>query len=142
MSDFYAYFKQNMDSLGLPAPESLFGQVQQAVNNTSTLLAQVDRFGTAVTLREISGAGSKLEVLSVLGGFSAAFYVGAVIGSLAVATGRSLAGGTSLADVLLHAAQHRLHRPWLISSLQRWPGLYDAQVSDRHLYRYQLVTPA
>lgn len=27
MSDFYGYFKENMEGLGLPAPASLFGLV-------------------------------------------------------------------------------------------------------------------
>lgn len=31
MSDFYKYFQENMDALGLPAPESLFGTASAAV---------------------------------------------------------------------------------------------------------------
>ncbi|TWI60937.1 hypothetical protein IP91_04902 [Pseudoduganella lurida] len=31
MSDFYRYLKENMEDLGLPAPESLFGSLQAAL---------------------------------------------------------------------------------------------------------------
>ena len=59
------------------------------------------------------------EKLIVIGAMSASYYVGAVIGSIAVVTGRSLAGGTSLSDVLLNAQMNHLHRPWL-------PAIMDA----------------
>ena len=37
-----------------------------------------------------------------------------VIGSIAVATGRSVAGGTTIADVLFVATSHDLNRAWLL----------------------------
>jgi hypothetical protein len=134
MSDFYRYFKENMDALGLPAPESLYGTLQAAVANAAVLLGQLDKFGKKVTVRELIVAGTRLEKLAVVGALSAAFYVGAVIGSIAVATGRVLGRGTSLADVMLLAQQNRLNRPWLQSSLQRWPGTYK-NAPGRNMYR-------
>lgn len=128
---FYGYFKENMDALGLPAPESLFGSVQSAVGTAAVILGFVDKFGTKVTVREMIGAGTRLEALGVAGACAAAFYVGAVIGSLAVATGRTLSGGTSLADVLFEASRLELKRPWLTSLLHRMPGIYDQSVSGR-----------
>jgi hypothetical protein len=135
MSNFYKYFKENMDSLGLPAPETLFGTVQAAVANATVILAAVDKFGKAVTVGDLIGAGTKLEGLGAIAACSAAFYVGAVIGSIAVATGRSLAGGTSIADVLATANTYHLYRPWLSSALQRWPGIYNQKVVARKTYR-------
>jgi hypothetical protein len=35
MSNFYRYFRENMDDLGLPAPESLFGTMQAALANAT-----------------------------------------------------------------------------------------------------------
>lgn len=99
MSEFYQYFKENMDGLGFPAPESLFGNAQLAIGSASTLVALMEKFGNKVTVREI-------------------------IGSIAVATGRSLAGGTSLSDVLLNAQMHHLHRPWLPAVMLRHPEIY------------------
>lgn len=58
MSNFYDYFKENMEGLGLPAPRSLFGSVQMAVANASIILSQIDKFGKAVTIGELIGAGT------------------------------------------------------------------------------------
>ena len=139
MSEFYKYFKENMEGLGLPAPETLFGSVQAAVANATVILSQIDKFGKSVTVGELIGAGTRLEGLGVIAACSAAFYVGAVIGSIAVATGRSLSGGTSLSDVIFTATRYNLNRPWLISSLHRWPGIYNPQAIARNGYRYHAV---
>jgi hypothetical protein len=82
-------------------------------------------------------AGTGLARLATIGACSAAFYVGAVIGSIAVAMGRSLSGGTSIADVLITATQYNLNRPWLLTTLQRYPGLYDGKALAREMDRYQ-----
>lgn len=134
MSDFYRHFKENMDGLGLPAPESLFGTVTAAVSNTSVILGLIDKFGTRVTVGEIIGAGTKLEVLAVASGCAAAYYVGAVIGSIAVASGRSLAGGTSISDVLMTINKHGLSRPWLTADLRRRPELYSPRFASKKCY--------
>jgi hypothetical protein len=117
MSEFYRYFKQNMEAMGLAAPESLFGTLQAAVASATTLIGQVEKFGPKVTVHELIGAGSKLEFLGTAAACSAAYYVGAVIGSIAVATGRSVAGGVTIADVMFTADQHNLNRPWLFQAL-------------------------
>jgi hypothetical protein len=135
MSDFYLYYKENMEALGLAAPDSLFGTQQLAIGTISTLVACVDKFGTRVTVMEIIGAGTKLELLAAVGAVGAAFYVGAAIGSLAVAAGRTLGGGASLADVLFEALQWRLGRPWLTSLLHHRPEIYDPSMPGRKYYR-------
>jgi hypothetical protein len=132
MSDFYKYFKENMEDLGLSAPpESLFGTQQLAISTISAIVAFIDKFGTKVTVLEMAGAGTRLEQLALLGALGASYYAGAAIGSLAVATGRTLAGGTSLADVLFEASRWGFDRPWLTSLLHRRPGIYDPSVSGR-----------
>lgn len=135
MSEFYRYFKENMDGLGLPAPESLFGSLSTAVGTASTLLTQIDKFGKTVTVGELITAGTRLEKLAVVGACSAAFYVGAVIGSIAVATGRTLSGGTSLADVLTFASSNRLQRDWLSACLFSCPGIYDPSINGSGYHR-------
>jgi hypothetical protein len=124
MSDFYKYFRENMDALGLPAPESLFGNLQLALGSAGALVTLVDRLGKKVTVMELVGAGVRAEKLIVIGAMSASYYVGAVIGSIAVATGRSLAGGTSISDVILAAQMNHLHRAWLPGVLVRHPEIY------------------
>ncbi|MTV40660.1 hypothetical protein [Duganella radicis] len=92
-------------------------------------------------MAELIGAGTGLEKLIYLGALRASFYVGAVVGSIAVATGRSLAGGTSLSDVLMSARENNLHRPWLAGVLMRWPGIYRPQVKSRKHYRHAWGQP-
>jgi hypothetical protein len=48
---FYSYFKENMDGLGLPAPESLFGTLSSATATAATILSQIDKFGKVVAFR-------------------------------------------------------------------------------------------
>jgi hypothetical protein len=43
MSDFYKYFKENMDALNLPAPENLYGSVATAQASISGMLAYIDK---------------------------------------------------------------------------------------------------
>ena len=124
MSDFYKYFRENMEALGLPAPESLFGNAQLALNSATTLVLLVDRFGKKVTVLELIGAGIRAEKFAVIGAMSASYYIGAVIGSIAVATGRTLSGGASISDVLLSAQMNHLHRAWLPGVLVRYPEIY------------------
>lgn len=137
MSNFYQYFKENMDGLGLPAPKTLFGSMQTAVGSATVILTQIDKFGKSVTIGELIGAGTRLEGLGVIAACSAAFYVGAVIGSIAVAIGRSLSGGISLSDVIFTANKFNLNRPWLIANLQRWSGIYNQKAVGREMYRFQ-----
>ena len=132
MSDFYNYFKENMEGLGLTAPpESLFGTQQLAISTIAAILAFIDKFGTKVTVMEMVRAGTRLEQLSMIGALGASYYAGAAIGSLAVATGRTLGGGTSLGDVLFEASKWGFDRPWLTSLFHRRPGIYNPGVSGR-----------
>jgi hypothetical protein len=50
MSDFYKYFKENMDALGLAAPDTLFGSHQLTVGTITAILGYVDKLGTNVTV--------------------------------------------------------------------------------------------
>jgi hypothetical protein len=137
MSDFYKYFKENMEALGLaPPPESLFGTQQLALSTISGILAYIEKYGTKVTVLEMAGAGTRLEQMATVGALGACYYVGAAIGSLAVATGRTISGGTSLGDVLFEASKHGFERQWLTSLFIRMPGIYDPRISGRKFYKH------
>lgn len=140
MSEFYKYFKENMDALGLAAPEALFANATTALATATTLAVQVERYGKGVTVMEVIGAGTRLEKLAVVGACGAAYYAGAVVGSIAVALGRSLAGGTSLADVLLTARKNNLDRDWLRSCLHMHPGIYKTDHPGRMLAQHWRYT--
>ena len=89
------------------------------------MLVQIDNLGKGVTIGALIGAGVRLDGLGAISGRDAAFYAGAVIASLAVATGKSRPAAPRLADVLFTAKKNKLDRKWLPAILQRWPGVYD-----------------
>ena len=53
MSDFDQSFRYNMDGLGLPAPQGLFGTFQAAVGSTAAILGQIDKLGKTAPIGEI-----------------------------------------------------------------------------------------
>jgi len=85
-SKFYEYFKENMEALGLPAPVSLFATQTTASGVISSILTAISRLSKNATVAELVGATTGLEKLMVVGAASASFYVGAAIGSFAIAT--------------------------------------------------------
>ena len=91
---FYDYFKESMDSLGLPAPTSLFNTLQTATANISAMLATITKLGKSATIVEVIGTATgkalAVDVIAALAGVTAAFYVGACVGALAYASGQFL----------------------------------------------------
>ena len=121
---FYGYFKENMESLGLPAPDTLFGTLATATATISAIVASVEKFGTAVTIGELIGAGILSEKLLAIATLSAAYYAGACLGSLAVATGRYFSGGLSIGDLFTCATAHGIVTPkWLSNTIATNPVL-------------------
>jgi hypothetical protein len=131
MSQFYEYFRENMQALGLPAPQQMFGTKEAAIAAAKAILSAIDKLGPKATVSELVGATTRAEKLLVVGAMSGAYVAGAIIGSIAVATGRSLAGGTSLGDVLYSAMREGTYRPWLMSTLVRRPAIYNASMRSR-----------
>lgn len=140
--DFYDYFKENMDALGLPAPQSLFGTVTAAAATIGAMAKYVEKYGNRQTVIEMAralpggaaaagggavGVAAGLgEVMFAIGSLAAAFYVGACIGSLAVAAGRSLSGGLTMADYFHTAFMHGFSNQtslWLGPTLHAYPVL-------------------
>ncbi|MCP4118720.1 MAG: hypothetical protein GY737_25660 [Desulfobacteraceae bacterium] len=136
---FYKYFNENMEAMGLPAPKSLFGSLGLAVGTASTILKPIDSFGKSMTVGAIIGATSSLEKLGVVAGISAAYYAGAVIGSIAVALGKHLSGGLTISDVIISAQRKNIYRPWLTAVLLKWPGIIHPERPGRILYQYTMT---
>lgn len=79
---------------------------------------------TAVMFRATMGMAispivGKVATLGVTVG--ASYYVGAVIGSSAVALGRTLSCGTSIADALAMARENQIYASWLEAELLKHP---------------------
>lgn len=138
MPTFYSYFKENMDALGLPAPMGLYANAAAALSTASALSAFIEKFGAKVTLAELIGAGIRAEQLLVVGTMSASFYTGAVIGSIAVALGRTLSRGTTLADVLELAFKNSVQGHWLNQTLAACPGIYNQRINKAARSSYQV----
>lgn len=116
-SDFGKHFEENMQAIGLPAPVDVFSSVTAAYANISELAAAVSLYGSQVTVAEVWGATTKLERLRLLGPMIAAYYTGAAVGSAAVAIGRSLGCGATIADAMWHLREHGISAPWIEGEL-------------------------
>src|SRR4051812_34919653 len=98
---FYEYFRESMDSVGLPAPESLWGAAGTAAATLNALLSAIGSVGSKATIGELIiaaeagiGAGASIAVakgvLVGLSGVMASYYVGACVGAFIYATEMTL----------------------------------------------------
>jgi hypothetical protein len=139
-SDFYKAFKGNMDAMGLPAPASLFGSLTVALASTSAIAGCIAKLGTSATLSEVmltlpfvaggaAAAAGIAEIATALGAVSAAFYLGACIGSL-IAAAIDVYGPTIIGT--------------LSSWLRRMNNVLEASVADfvdEQMYDYPDLAP-
>jgi hypothetical protein len=77
---FSESFKSCMSLLGLQTPSSLFDSASSAVSTINAIYAVVLKYGKKITIAELIGAGILEDAMIVVGGCSAAFYLGACIG--------------------------------------------------------------
>ncbi|SDR51308.1 hypothetical protein [Paraburkholderia tuberum] len=145
--NFRSAFAANMNALGLPSPSSLFGTLETATSNITAMLHALKTLGPSATVAELIGATTTLEALSVAGALSAAFYVGACIGSLIVATKAAITCGTSSAAVTARIATARLGLvvpESMLAFIRRHPEVLTNRPARRHyaclaLHRAELV---
>ena len=118
---FYDAFRQNMHTLGLPAPRTLFETATTAQASVNAISKVVDRYPNA-TLREVFrtmpqpfGAAAMAEYAVITGGLFAAYYVAACITSAVLAVDQT----ASMRNLTLMAAHMgvRSTRGWLMPSL-------------------------
>ena len=107
--DFKKYFNENMQELGLPVPSTLFDSYNVAIAHAVVMAEALRSLGKGATVAELIGATTGLEKLKVAAAFGASAYIGAVIGSIAVASGRSLGCGSRISDLFGFIHQNKLH---------------------------------
>lgn len=129
-----AYFDENMNDLGMPPPDSIYSKAVIALGTWKGITAAVERFGPRVTIYELAKAGLRTDFEVMAGGMIASAYVGGVIGSAAVATGRHMACGTRMIDAIGYARTNYPDAPWLVRHFQRHPEIYMAGASNRRAY--------
>ncbi len=83
---FSRAFQDNMACLHLPVPTTLFATLQTSLASTSAALGALKALGPGATVAELIGATTGLELLTIAGSMLGVFYLGAVVGSLMVAT--------------------------------------------------------
>lgn len=106
--DFKKYFDENMKALRLPVPSTFFDSYNATIAHVAVMLEALKTLGKGATVGELIGATTGLEKLKVAAAFGAAAYVGAVIGSIVVATGRCLSGGYQISDMFVFLHQNNL----------------------------------
>ncbi len=105
---FSKHFNANMKALGLPVPTTLFDSAAAAISNVGLMLDALNTLGKGATVAELVKATTGLEKLKVAGALVASFYVGAVIGSIAVASHKTLSCGLSINEFFLFQTRNNL----------------------------------
>ncbi|WDE10017.1 hypothetical protein [Thalassomonas haliotis] len=129
--DFNKYFNENMQALGLPFPSTFFDSYNAAIAHAMIMVETLKTLGNGATVAELIGATTGLEKLKVAATLGAASYVGAIIGSIAVASGRSLGCGSRISDMFVFLHQNKLE-------FDGWHSfyIYNPQVLDKkHTFR-------
>jgi hypothetical protein len=131
---WHAYFTENMEALGLDVPKSWYGKGTQIVATLAALVALSEKFGSRVTIGELLSAGTKGELLLVAGSGYASWYLGAAVGSAAVASGRYIGCGTQMIDILGYAGRNQLLTPAITRRLMVHSEIYDSSKKNRRHY--------
>jgi len=108
LGDFKKYFNENMKALGAPVPTTLFDSYQTVIGTVTLLVSTLHTLGKGATMAELVGATMGVEKLMVAAAFEATAYTGFVIGSIAVASGRSLNCGARISDMFVFTYQNKL----------------------------------
>ena len=134
LGDFKKYFNQNMAGLNMPAPADFVGNYNTALANAIVIVETMQNLVTAATMGMVVGATTGLEKLKVIALMTASVYMGAVIGSLAVASGRVLGCGSSLADFFVFVNQNRLNFKNSDYFFRTHPEIFDQNSKFRTSY--------
>ena len=110
-TEFAKHFNANMKALGLPVPTTLFDSAAAAISNAGVMIEALKTLGRGASVAELIKATTGLEKLKVAGALLASFYVGAVVGSIAVASTKTLSCGLSLSDFFTFQNKHGLKYP-------------------------------
>ncbi|QND98313.1 hypothetical protein SY91_05770 [Burkholderia cenocepacia] len=88
---FSTAFHANMTALHMPVPTTVFAILQTSIASVAAMMSVLKTLGADATVGELIGATTKLEVVTIGSSILGSIYLGAIIGSLMVATDASLA---------------------------------------------------
>lgn len=138
--DFKKYFNENMKAMNLPVPSTLFDNFNAAIANAGLILEALNTLGKGATIAEIIKATTGLEKLKVAASLGAAYYVGAAIGSIAVASGRSLGCGYRISDMFVFLEQTNLKFDNWNSFYMMHPEILDKSHKFRQIYYAKAIS--
>ena len=104
---FSTAFHANMTALHMPVPTTLFATLQTSIVSVAAMMDVLKTLGADATVGELIGATTKLEGVTIGSSILASIYLGAVIGSLMVATDASLACGVGKRGINMSLAVAR-----------------------------------
>lgn len=131
---FADYFNENMESMSMLYPKHLFSTAVVATGTARAILTPLSTLGKQTLVSEIIVAGTILEGLSVVAGMLAVGYVGVVIGSIVVATGRVAGCGATIQDAFVYLNINDMYFPEMNVILNTYPGILDPSVDGRIAY--------
>lgn len=121
---FGQYIDNNMSSLNLPIPSTIFETIGSMTAIATAIAEVIEINGTSISLYQaLQKISSAKKALSVSTGISASFYLGALIGSMAVATGKCISNGATISDALWTAREMGIFGSWLETEYIKHPEL-------------------
>jgi hypothetical protein len=122
---FSEAFQANMAALRMPIPTTLFATLQSSIASVTSMMTILKTLGANATVAELAVATTKLEKLGIAGSMLASAYLGAVIGSLIVATDAvescGKGGSASVAITQWAAGKGLFIHPFVMMQLLRHP---------------------
>ena len=121
--DFVKYWEENMNALDLWVPSTSY-EAAGGITGSIGLVASVVETNASISVIEAFTRAKISVVATRLGALYASYWTGAAIGSIAVATGRSMSCGASIADALWIARdQFKIYGSWLEAEFIKHPEL-------------------
>jgi hypothetical protein len=137
--DFKKYFDENMQALGLPVPDGLFGSIKIAIETAGAMVSALHLLGPNAIVAELVRATFAVEKLLLAAAFYAAYYTGAVIGSIVVALSKSTGCGSSIVEMSVFLHRHQLAFSGWDVFFVRHPQVLDTEHACRLSFKAQAL---
>lgn len=119
--DFVRYWEENMRQIGMWVPDGSY-EALGGMSGLITAVAAAVETNPGITLYKALVDARVTVIAGSVMALSASAWVGAAIGSAAVAAGRSMACGTTIAEALWTARNDfQIYGSWLESEFLRHP---------------------
>lgn len=123
-----------MSDLNLDVPVSWHSGMVAVLRRVGSVAMLEDKIGLGTGVVQAIRGASAAEGVLLVNGFEASWYLGAAIGSVAVATGRYLGCGTTIVDALAYASGQGVFSPSVRMILLTHPEIVDPSHPLRRNY--------